>query len=359
VIELALVVACVTAVAAIVVVLALRLLPTVRLQLAGLALCCVVLPLLAVLLSGWVMFGMGDDLKILAVSSAAASAAVAAGLLLGRLTGRRIERLRDTAREFARGDLGARAPVEGPAELAELSATFNDMAGQLAALFDSRSELVAWASHDLRTPVASLKAMLEAVEDGVADADEYLPQIHAQVLTLEALVEDLFELACIDAGAATVETQATDLSELVRSCVDEVRPEAEIDGVALEALTNGSLRASCAPQKTARVLRNLLANALRHTPRGGSIVVSVGAHDGVAQVCVADTGEGVPEQEQERMFERFWRGDDSRTSGRAGAGLGLAIARGLVEAQGGHIWAAPRIGGGLEVGFTLPRAKRG
>jgi signal transduction histidine kinase len=332
---------------------------TVRLQLACLALCCVVLPLITVLLSGWVMFGMGDDLKILAVSAGAAAAAVGAGLLIGRSIGRRIDTLRDAARRFASGDLAARTPVEGPAELAELSASFNEMAAQLAMLFDSRSELVAWASHDLRTPIASLKAMVEAVEDGVAGADEYLPQIHAQVSTLETLVEDLFELACIDAGADTLDTEETDLSELVRSCVDEVRPEADRDGVALKARTNGPLSAMCAPQKTARVLRNLLANALRHTPSGGSIVVSVGSHDGVAEVCVQDTGEGLPSQGHERMFERFWRGDTARTSGRAGAGLGLTIARGLVEAQGGEVWAAQRRCGGLEIGFTLPRATRG
>lgn len=352
------VVACVTAGAALAVVSGLRLLPTVRMQLAGLALCCVVLPLLAVLLSGWVMFGMGDDLKILAVSCAAASAAVAAGLLLGRSLGRRVDRLRDTARQFASGDLAARTPVSGPTELAELSATFNEMATRLAALFDSQSELVAWASHDLRTPVASLKAMVEAVEDGVAAADEYVPQIRAQVLTLESLVEDLFELACIDAGAATLDPEETDLSELVRSCVDELRPEADIDGVGLEARTNGSLPTLCAPQKTARALRNLLSNALRHTPRGGSIVVSVGSNDGFARVSVEDSGEGVPTHAHERMFERFWRGDNARTAGRAGAGLGLTIARGLVEAQGGEMWAAPRSGGGLEIGFTLPRAPR-
>jgi signal transduction histidine kinase len=303
------------------------------------------------------MFGMGDDLKILAVSSAAAAAAVAAGLLLGRSIGRRIDRLRRAAREFASGDLTARTPVDGPAELAELSATFNEMAARLAALFDSRSELVAWASHDLRTPIASLKAMLEAVEDGVARPGEYLPRIHAQVLTLESLVEDLFELACIDAGASTLEPQETDLSELVRSCVDELRPEADADGVGLEALANGSLSALCAPQKTARVLRNLLSNAVRHTPSGGSVVVSVGPQDGFAKVSVEDTGEGLPPQAHDRMFDRFWRGDNARTAGRAGAGLGLTIARGLVEAQGGEMWAVARRGGGLEVGFTLPRAR--
>jgi len=331
---------------------------TVRFQLAGLALCCVVLPLVTVLLSGWVMFGMGDDAKILGVSVAAAAAGVTAGLLIGRSLARRIDTLRHTARQFAGGDLAARTPVEGPAELAELAETFNEMAGRLADLFDSRSELVAWASHDLRTPVASLKAMVEAVEDGIAEPDEYLPRIQAQVATLESLVEDLFELACIDAGAAALEREETDLTELVRSCVDELRPEAGIDGVGLEAHTNGSLHTLCAPQKTARVLRNLLANALRHTPRGGRVIVSVGSHGGFAQVSVEDTGEGVTPEARERMFDRFWRGDNARTSGHAGAGLGLAIAQGLVEAQGGKMWSGERAGGGLAVGFMLPRVQR-
>jgi signal transduction histidine kinase len=331
---------------------------TVRLQLAGLALCCVVLPLIAVLLSGWVMFGMGDDLKILGVSAAAATAGVAAGLLIGRSIGRRIDRLRRAARQFASGDLAARTPVEGPAELAELSETFNEMAEQLARMFDSRSELVAWASHDLRTPIASLKAMLEAVEDGVAEPAEYLPRIQAQVLTLESLVQDLFELACIDAGASTPELGETDLPELVRTCVDELRPEAAADGIGLEVLPNGSLTAQCAPEQTARVLRNVLSNALRHTPSGGSVVVSVAPHDGYASVSVQDTGAGLPPAARQRMFDRFWRGDNARTGGAAGGGLGLTIARGLVEAQGGEMWAAERAGGGLEVAFTLPRSER-
>jgi signal transduction histidine kinase len=305
------------------------------------------------------MFGMGDDLKILAVSAAAASAAVAAGLLIGRSIGRRIDTLRHAARRFASGDLAARTPVEGPAELAELSETFNEMAAQLAMLFDSRSELVAWASHDLRTPIASLKAMLEAVEDEVAEPAEYLPRIQAQVLTLEFLVEDLFELACIDAGASTPELRETDLPELVRSCVDELRPEAASEGIGLQVLTNGTLTAQCAPEQTARVLRNVLANALRHTPNGGLVVVSVAPQNGFASVSVQDTGEGLPAAARQRMFDRFWRADNARTSGRAGAGLGLTIARGLVEAQGGEMWAAEHAGGGLEVGFTLPRSERG
>jgi signal transduction histidine kinase len=359
VIELAVVVAAVTAGAAGGVVLLLRLLPSVRLQLAGLAFFSVVLPLAAVLLSGWVMFHMGDDLKILAVSSAAATAALVAGLLLGRSLGGRIDRLRHAARELAHGDLTARTPEDGPSELAELSATFNEMAARLAELFDTRKELIAWASHDLRTPIGSLRAMLEALEDGVAEPEEFLPALRSQVRTLEALVTDLFEVACIDADAITLEVRNTDLSTLVRACVEGTRPEAEARGVRLETRTNGGSRTVCAPEKIERVVGNLLINAIRHTPPDGAVVVSVEPREEEVQVSVDDTGEGIAPHAQRRMFDRFWRGDAARTPGKGGAGLGLTIAQGLVEAHGGRIWAEPREGGGTRVAFTLPGAPAG
>jgi two-component system sensor histidine kinase BaeS len=351
----ALLVAAVTAGAAIAVVLALRLLPTVRLQLAGLAVACVLLPLAAVLLSGWVMFHMGDDVKILAVVCAAASAAIGAGLWLGRSLGRRIDRLRGAAQAFAAGDLASRTPADGPAELAELSSAFNDMAARLSELFDSRSELTAWASHDLRTPIASLKAMLEALEDGVAEPADYLGAMSRQVETLEAFADDLFDVARIDARALTLDARPTELSELVREWVDAVRPEAAAAAVRLEAKTNGPAVALCDAEKIQRVLRNLLANALRHTPRRGSITVSVATSNGRVRVAVDDTGTGLDPEALSRMFDRFWRGDSSRSRGTGGAGLGLTIARGLIEAHGGEIWAQPRDGGGATVAFSLPR----
>jgi two-component system, OmpR family, sensor histidine kinase SaeS len=357
VIGLALVVAVVTAAAAAAVMLLLQALPTVRLQVAGLAFFSVVLPLSAVLLSGWVMFHMGDDVKILAVSSAAATAAVAAGLLLGRTLGGRLDRIRHAARDFARGDLTARTPEDGPAELAELSVAFNDMASRLAELFDTRKELVAWASHDLRTPIGSLRAMLEALEDGVAEPAELLPVLRRQVRTLERLVDDLFEVACIDAGALTLELRPTDVSQLVQASITGLAADAEARGVRLEARTNGASRALCAPEKIERVLGNLVTNALRHTPPNGSVVVSVEELSDVVQVTVDDTGVGVAPDARRRMFDRFWRGDDARTPGDGGAGLGLTVAQGLVEAHGGRIWVEPRSGGGTRVAFTLPAAR--
>ena len=353
-IGLIVVVAVLAAAAATAVVLGLRLLPTVRLQLAALALCCVVLPLGAVLLSGWVMFHMGDDLKFLTVAAAAAVAAVSAGFVLSRSVTTRLDQLRQAAREFSHGDLSARTAVSGPAELAELSGSFNEMAARLSELFDSRSELVAWASHDLRTPISSLKAMVEAAEDGIALPEEFLIAVRKQVEMLERLVQDLFEVAYTDMGAPTLELQRVELSSVVRSCVGDLQPDARAAGIRLEARTNGPALALCAPEKIERVLRNILSNALRHTPQRGAVVVSVGSENGHVRVRVTDSGEGLPADASRRIFDRFWRGDAARTRDSAGAGLGLTIARGLVDAHGGTIWAKPRPGGGAEVGFTLP-----
>jgi signal transduction histidine kinase len=356
VILLALLVTLATLCVGLTVALGLRLLPTVRLQLAGLAFLAVVLPLSAVLLSGWVMFHMGDDVKILAVAAASASAAVIAALVLARSIARGIDRLRASSAALAAGDLGARASEHGPAELAELARSFNEMAANLARLFDARRELVAWASHDLRTPIAALQAMLEAVEDGLAEPARYLPAMHEQVRVLGRLVEDLFELARIDAGVLTLELREAELAGLVESCVRGLEAEAQARHVQVEARVENGARARCEPEKVERVLYNLLTNALRHTPSDGSVAVLVEPRPDEVQVTVEDSGEGLAPEAASRMFERFWRGDPARTSGEAGAGLGLAIARGLVEAHGGRIWAESRPEGGTRVSFTLPAA---
>jgi two-component system sensor histidine kinase BaeS len=355
VIELALIVAGATLAAGLVATFALRLLPTVRLQLTGLALLAVLLPLVVVLLSGWVMFHMGDDVKILAVAAASASAAAGAALALGTSIARRIERLRAASGLLAGGDLGARAPVDGPRELADLGHSFNEMAANLESLFDARRDLVVAASHDLRTPVASIQAMLEAIDDGLAEPAEYLESLQSQARRLATLVEDLFELARIDAGALAGELQAVQLAPVVESCVRGIEAEARARNVRLERrLQEPVPEAHCAPDHVERVLYNLLTNALRHTPSDGAVAVELSARDSHLQVSVEDTGEGITPEAAQRMFERFWRGDSARNG--SGSGLGLAIARGLVEAQGGTIWAEPRASGGARVTFTLPSA---
>ena len=350
----ALLIAVATLGAGVLLAVALRTLPTLRLQLTGLAALAVVVPLVAVLLSGWVMFHMGDDVKILAVAAASASAAVGAALLMARAIADSIDRVRATAVAFAAGDLTARAPEGGPAELEELAAGFNRMADSVESLFDARRELVAWASHDLRTPLANMQAMLEALEDGLAEPERYIPALREQVGVLSTLVDDLFELARIDAGALTLELRDAPLAPLVASVLRGVEAEAKARRVALESHVDAAANARYAPDKVERVLQNLLTNALRHTPSDGSVVVIVEPLTGEVRVRVEDSGEGLAAESQARMFERFWRGDRARSS--RGAGLGLAIARGLVEAHGGRIWAENRDEGGARVCFTLPAA---
>jgi two-component system, OmpR family, sensor histidine kinase SaeS len=354
VIGLAVVVALATLAVGTVAALALRRLPTVRLQLIGLAVLAVTLPLAAVFLTGWAMFHMGDDVKVLAVAAASASVAVGAGLLLARSISRAVESLRGASRALAEGDLNARAPEDGPAELAELAVSFNAMAADLMRLFDARRELVAWASHDLRTPIASLQAMIEAIEDGLEPPEHYMPALRQQVRTLATLVDDLFELARIDAGALTLELRDRELAGLVEECVRGLEAEAASQRVRLETYADPTARARCEPEKVQRIIFNLVTNALRHTPSDGSVAVLVEPQDEEIRVTVQDTGEGLDAEAEQRMFERFWRSDRAR--GGDGAGLGLAIARGLVEAHGGRIWAERGREGGARVSFTLPAA---
>ena len=330
----------------------LRLLPTLRLQLAGLAALSVCLPLTSVLLSGWVAFKMGDDVKILAVSAASATVAVVAGLVLARSIVGSVDRVRDASARVARGDLTVRAPESGPAEVADLAGSFNEMAASLEQLFDARRELVAWASHDLRTPLANMQAMLEALEDGLIEAETTLPVLREQVEHLSTLVDDLFELARIDAGVLTLELREVELQPLVEACLRGVEADARRRGVELDATVPRDARARFAPEKVERVLFNLLTNAVRHTPSDGSVAVRVEQLEDEVQVSVEDTGEGLDDEARQRMFDRFWRADPARSA--RGSGLGLAIARGIVEAHGGRIWAESRPGGGARVSFTLP-----
>jgi len=298
------------------------------------------------------MFHMGADTKILAVAAGSATAAVFAALVLARSITGSLRRVGTASHALAAGDLSARAPAGGPREIADLAESFNSMAAGLEQLFDARRELVAWASHDLRAPIASLQAMLEAIEDGLASAEDYLPTLRQQVRTLSVLVDDLFELARIDAGALTLELRRTPIAPLVASALQLLRPEAEARGVALSADIDERMEARLAPDKIERVLFNLVINALHHTPSDGAVAVRAEQRTSDLLLRVEDTGEGLSAEAPGRMFERFWRADRARSSN--GAGLGLAIARGLVEAHGGHIWAENRPHGGACISFTLP-----
>jgi signal transduction histidine kinase len=338
VIAFALIVAAATLGAGLVAALALRLLPSAQLRLTGLALASVALPLAAVSISGTVMFSSGHDMTLLFVAAASSSAAVFASLLVARSIAGPVRRLRAVSQDLAAGDLRARAPESGPTEIAALGAAFNEMAGNLEQLFDARRQLVAWASHDLRTPLASIQAMLEALEDGLVEPEQYLASLRVQVRALSAIVDDLFELARIDAGVLTLELADARIGPLVEACLRGLEPEARARQIRLDADVDGSPPVRCAPEKVERVLYNLLANALRHTPTDGSVAVRVRPLAREVCVTVEDTGAGFAAESLR------------------GSGLGLAIARGFVEHQGGRFWHENRPGGGASISFTLPAA---
>ncbi|MBS1846214.1 MAG: HAMP domain-containing histidine kinase [Actinobacteria bacterium] len=219
---------------------------------------------------------------------------------------------------------------------------------------DARRGLVAAASHDLRTPLASLRLLVEAIDDGVAgeDRDRYLREIRTHVAVLSDLVDDLFELSRIEAGDITWTMRQVELGDLIGDTVAAFRTSAEERGIHLAAeLPDGKVMAEADAEKVQRVLFNLIQNAIRHTPTDGSVTVRAKGGPGGVEVEVADSGEGIPAGDGERVFEAFYRGDSAR--GEDGAGLGLAISRAIVEAHGGRIWledADP----GTRVRFTLP-----
>jgi signal transduction histidine kinase len=218
-----------------------------------------------------------------------------------------------------------------------------------------RRDLIAWASHDLRTPLASLRALAEALADDLAPDEatrrRYLAGLTANVERLSGLVDDLFELSAIQAGAVSLQLEPTSLPELAAEVVDRFEPEAASAGVLLETELDDSPAVLGGRDQLGRVLANLVVNGIRHTPRGGRLRVAVAEGAGMAVLRVTDSCGGIPEADLPRVFDQLWRGDPARST--KGAGLGLAIARGLVDAHGGTIGVA-NVPGGCEFTVRLP-----
>jgi signal transduction histidine kinase len=219
---------------------------------------------------------------------------------------------------------------------------------------EMRRGLVAAASHDLRTPLASLRLLVEAIDDGVATGetrDRYLTEVRTHVGVLSDLVDDLFELSRIEAGDISWTMRQVELGDLIGDTVAAMRAPAAERGVRIAAeLPAGEVVAEANAEKVQRVLFNLIQNGIRHTPADGSVTVRARRRGGGVEVEVADDGEGIPSADGERVFEAFYRGDAAR--GEDGAGLGLAISRAIVEAHGGKIWLEPGTPG-TKVHFTL------
>jgi len=287
-------------------------------------------------------------------------AALAVALIVGGLLFRSItaplRELTAASEAIAQGDLSARAEVRGSDEVAQLADSFNEMAESLTHMETARRNQTADIAHELRTPLTVLQGTLEAMLDGVYPADsDNLQAALRQTRTLARLIEDLRVLALADAGKLRLEEQSLDLEVFLGEVVEAYQPQAIEQGIALVLEAVPSLPAVAVDRdRLAQVMGNLLSNSLRYLPRGGHInVVAREGTQGVV-VDVIDDGPGVPSSELDRLFERFWRVDPARQRATGGSGLGLSIARHIVEGHGGRIWAEPTPGGGLTVRFSLP-----
>ncbi|MCL4369811.1 MAG: ATP-binding protein [Chloroflexi bacterium] len=299
----------------------------------------------------------------------AGALAVLVAMLLGFFLSQRItsplRRLTLAAGRVASGDFSQRVDVRSKDELASLAAAFNTMAESLAKTEDQRRRLFSDIAHELKTPIAVIRGNLEAIADGVADpTPERISSLQEETALLTRLVTDLRDLSLAEVGQLKLHPQATDLGELVKGAAAGLQAQAEERGIEVAAGAEEGLPPVLAdPDRVGQVLRNLIANALRYTPSGGSIRVSASL-DGqtgpsamgarFARVSVIDTGSGIPADDLPYIFDRFYRVDKSRSRASGGTGLGLAVVKQLVEGHGGRVWAESELGKGTVFHFTLP-----
>ncbi|HYR93497.1 MAG TPA: HAMP domain-containing sensor histidine kinase [Methylomirabilota bacterium] len=257
----------------------------------------------------------------------------------------------DAAERVESGDYSVRVPVRGPRELRALGRAFNEMSAHLEGSEAERKRLLADVTHELRTPLTVIQGNIEAIIDEVHPPDAvHLRAILAETQVLSRLIDDLRTVSIADAGALTLHREEIEVGRLIRDNVASFDPQATAAGVTLSVDADGAGIAMVDPIRLREVLNNVIANALRYTPRGGSIVVGASGDDQRVTVTVRDTGAGIAPDVLPHIFDRFTHAPDS-----PGAGLGLAIAKSLVTAHGGEISATSTLGQGTEVRFTLPR----
>lgn len=303
--------------------------------------------------------------RLLGTSALAGVVALVLSLGLAREITKPVQALTNAARRLAAGDWNQELPVQSEDELGQMTTAFNDMAEELTHQTQLRRQMVADIAHELRTPLSVLRLELEALEDGYQSPADATQSLQGELDLLTQVVEDLRLLAQTDAGELPLDIEPTDVAELVDETVDRWRSRAAKRGISLATQTAGELpHVEIDRTRITQVLTNLLANALRHTPAGGTITVTVSRHDETdlenksgehyVQVAVRDTGEGIPAAELPNIFQRFYRVDRARRRDTGGAGLGLAIARRLVELHGGRIWADSDGATGSTIAFVLP-----
>jgi signal transduction histidine kinase len=267
-----------------------------------------------------------------------------------------IRALSASVQKLGKGDFSQRVNLKGKDEIAGLANTFNSMAADLERIEKLRKNMVADVAHELRTPLTNVAGYLEAIRDEVVQPDKAtIASLSEEVDLLTKLVEDLQELTLADAGELKLNMQPDDLLNTIQQSVTAVQVKARDKGLDVTAKMPAVLPlVTLDYYRISEVLRNLLANAINHTPEGGKIMVTASVEDKFVKVSVTDTGEGIPAEELPNMFERFFRVDKSRSRNNGGSGLGLTISKRIVEAHGGQISVVSEVGKGSTFTFTLP-----
>lgn len=302
-----------------------------------------------------------SEFVVILTALAIAMAALLVNLLSAPLL-RDLNRISEAAERVGEGDFSARSGIERSDELGRLGMMFDAMAEKIERaaaeqerLQDERRFMLSSLSHDARTPLTAMRAAVEALQDGMApDPDRYLASIEHDLRSIEAIIENLFVIGRIDTSNMSLDIEALDLTELAERAVAAIRPLARKHDVGLVVEANEPVCVVAARVETERMINNLLSNSIRHSPAGGLVRVVV-RDAPVPTLCVRDDGPGFPEDFVVRAFDQFERADVARTRAHGGAGLGLAVVRGLAEAQGGRVWADPGPGG--RVTFELPAAR--
>jgi signal transduction histidine kinase len=314
-------------------------------------------------LAGLMFVSVHDAALMASLLVYSVGAGIGVALVLARSSAGAVDRLTRTAAQLAEGDLNARVgSTDGGLELETLASALDDMASRLQASIAAersserkRRDLITAISHDLRTPLAGLRAMVEAIDEGVVQDPpslrRYAAEMRRQVESLVALVDDLFELVQLDAGAIEAESERARLEDVIHSAVNACESQAVEKGLLVEQRLDGAGGALCSP-RLVRVLQNLLQNAIRHTPADGTVRIEARRSPEGLEVAVEDTGEGIPRDAVDRVFEPFWRGDTARST--PGSGLGLALAKRIVEALGGNIRVERERDGGARFAVLLP-----
>jgi signal transduction histidine kinase len=287
-----------------------------------------------------------------------AAAAIVLGVVLARSLTRPLRELTLGARAVAAGELDTQVPVRSSDELGELAEAFNQMNSDLTNARDRRRQLTADVAHELRTPLSVILAHSEGIQEGVLDASgENISVIREEALRLERLVEDLRMVSLVESGEIMLEFGEYDPAALIERTTASYRSLAREKNIDLEVSTGDELPAIRIDfDRMGQVLGNLVSNAVRHTPEGGSVLISAYENNGAIEIQVIDSGSGIDPEALPHVFERFYRGDKSRHRDGTRSGLGLAIAKSLIEAQGGTIRAESQLGEGTTILLQIPKS---